>query len=75
MRTVSVNLPDFVDIDANELKFILASRLYGSRKLSLGQAAEVVGVSKRSFIELLGYYGVSVFNYDIDELEDDLHNA
>ncbi len=75
MRTVSVNLPDFVDIDAKELKFILASRLYGSRKLSLGQAAEVVGVSKRSFIELLGYYGVSVFNYDIDELEDDLHNA
>ena len=75
MRTVSVSLPDFVDIDVPELKFILASRLYGSRKLSLGQAAEVAGLSKRTFMELLGSYGVSVFNYDPTELEADLHHA
>ena len=44
-------------------------------KLSLGQAAEVAGYSKRTFMELLGKYGVSVFNYSADEIENDLKNA
>lgn len=75
MRTLTVDLPDFVDVDPRELKLILATRLYKEQKLSLGQAGELAGVSKRTFIELLGNYGVSVFNQEVDELEADLRNA
>jgi predicted HTH domain antitoxin len=37
-----------------ELSFILAARLYENGKLSLGQAAKLAGVSKRTLMELLG---------------------
>jgi predicted HTH domain antitoxin len=75
MKTLQIEIPDFVEVDAKDLKFILASTLYEQGKLSLGQAAELNGVSKRTFTELLGQYGVSVFNYDAGEVEDDVKNA
>ena len=54
---------------------ILATKLYEQGKLSLGQAAELANLSKRAFIEILGDYGVSVFNYPADSLDSDLENA
>ena len=41
MQTLQLRLPDFVDIDAQYLTLILASRLYEQGKLSIGQAAEL----------------------------------
>ncbi|PSR11709.1 MAG: hypothetical protein DA408_07580 [Bacteroidetes bacterium] len=35
----------------------------------------MVGLSKKAFLELLGKYGVSVFQYEIDEALADLKNA
>jgi len=75
MRTLQVNLPDGLEINEFELSMILASRLYETGKLSSGQAAEMVGVSKRTFIELLGIYGVSVFSDEIADLKMDIENA
>jgi predicted HTH domain antitoxin len=75
MQTLQLRLPDFVDIDAQELSLILASRLYEQGKLSIGQAAELAGLPKRAFMELLGRANVSAFNYDADELERDMRNA
>ena len=75
MQTVQINLPDFVNVNAKEIIFILASKFYEEGKLSLGQAAELAGVSKRTFMELLGNYGVSIFNYDVEEIEKDFKNA
>ena len=54
---------------------LLATKLYEQGKLSLGQAAELAGYSKRAFMELLANYNVSVFNYDAQELENDIRNA
>ncbi len=54
---------------------IIAAKLYELGKLSSGQAAEVTGLSKRAFIELLGKYNVSVFGYEASELEEDLLKA
>ena len=54
---------------------LVASRLYEQGKLSLGQAAEVVGLSKRVFAELLGSYNVSIFNYPASDLSRDVANA
>ncbi|MEK8020543.1 MAG: UPF0175 family protein [Candidatus Parabeggiatoa sp.] len=74
-QNLQLKLPLFVNIDMRELSFILAARLYENGKLSLGQAAELAGVSKRTLMELLGNYGVSIFNYDSSEIEEDLKNA
>ncbi|MGI9036198.1 MAG: UPF0175 family protein [Pyrinomonadaceae bacterium] len=75
MKTLTVNLPSTVELDEKELLLMLASKLYEKGKLSLGQAAELAGFSKRAFVEVLGNYGVSIFNYSADDLERDLENA
>lgn len=75
MRQITLNIPDFVNLDDKDISMILASKLYEGGKLSLGQAAEVVGISKRSFAELLGKYGVSLFNYPVSDLSRDVKNA
>jgi len=54
---------------------LLATKLYEQGKLSLGQAAEMAGFTKRTFMELLSRYNVSVFNYDPLDLENDVKNA
>ncbi len=51
---MNLNIPDNVEINSNELTVIVATRLYEIGKLSLGQASEMIGCSKNSFIELLG---------------------
>lgn len=75
MKTLMINLPDTVDFDDKDALMTIASRLYEKGKLSLGQAAELVGLSKRAFMELLGTYGVSVFNYPSSDLDRDVDNA
>jgi predicted HTH domain antitoxin len=75
MKTLTIELPDTVDVDDKDARMYLAARLYEKGKLTLGQAADIVGYSKETFMELLGEYGVSFFNYPSEELEDDLKNA
>lgn len=75
MKTVAIELPDNLDLSDFDVKMIVAAKLYEDGKLSSGQAAIMVGLSKRAFIEILGKYGVSVFGCTFEELERDLDNA
>ncbi|MBI3219681.1 MAG: UPF0175 family protein [Bacteroidetes bacterium] len=75
MKTLMVNIPDTVDFDDREALMAIASRLYEKGKLSVGQAAELVGLSKGAFMEILSNYGVSVFNYPSSDLDQDVENA
>ena len=75
MRTLQLNIPDDLDLKDNDFTMIIASKLYEDGKLSSGQAAELAGLSKRTFIELLGKYGVSVFSTSLSDLESDIANA
>jgi predicted HTH domain antitoxin len=75
MKTLTVKLPSTIELDESELLLMLASRLYEKGKLSLGQAAELAGFSKRAFAEILGRSGVSIFNYSADSLDRDVENA
>ena len=75
MKTITINIPDNFDTDSKYLAMILASSLYEKGKLSLGQAADVAGLTKRTFIELLGNYNVSVFNFNTSDLSKDVANA
>ena len=73
MKTLTVQIPD--NLDERETKTLLAAKLYEKGSLSLGQAANLAGYSKRTFMELLGNYEVSVFDYSEAELEKDILNA
>lgn len=75
MRTIHLNIPDSVDLKDYDLSMIVAAKLYEDAKLSTGQAAEVVGLSKRAFIEMLGKYGFSIFSKSISDLQSDIANA
>jgi predicted HTH domain antitoxin len=75
MRTITIKIPDSVDMTDYDFSFMVAAKLYEDRKLSSGQAAEMVGLSKRVFIEILGKYGVSVFSTSITDLHSDIANA
>ena len=75
MRTLTISLPESVDSEEFELKMILAGQLYEREKVTLGQAAEIVGISKRAFIEIMWRFGFSIFGESIDDLKSDIVNA
>lgn len=75
MKTLSFQVPETLDIDSNEIAMIVASTLYEKGKLSLGQAADIAGISKRTFVEIIGKYGVSIFNAPASDLASDMKNA
>ena len=68
-------MPGTLDLDDQEARLVLATKLYELGRLSLGQAAELAGFSKESFMELLAGYGVAVINYPPEQLDQDIKNA
>lgn len=75
MRTIQLHIPEDVDLKDLDFSMIIAAKLYEDGKLSSGQAAQLAGLSKRTFIELLGKYGASIFSKSISELHSDIANA
>ena len=68
---LQVQLPPEVQVE--EAKLMLAIKLYETGRLSLGQAAELGGYSKRTFMELLGKNGVAVFDYPAEDLKREMN--
>ncbi len=76
MKAITISIPDQLEMNDYEIRYALAIRLYETGKCSLGQAAEVVGISKRAFIETMNVFGGSVFSgYTREELQSDLNHA
>lgn len=75
MSSLILKVPEHFGIDEGEAKMTLAAGLFKKGKLSLGQAAELVGLSKRAFMEFLAMYDTELINYSPDELDNDLTNA
>jgi predicted HTH domain antitoxin len=73
MSQASIAIPPFVT--ESEAKFYLSMKLFEIGRLSCGQAAELAGYTKRTYMELLGRQGVAVIDYPASELQDDLGNA
>ena len=71
--TYQVTIPRQVQLTEFELTMNLAMMLFDRGILTSGQGAEMVGISKRSFLELAGKYGVSIFQYDEGELLEELN--
>ena len=71
MQTITISLPDQSGLDPKQTVKFLASKLYEAGKLSLGQAAEMAGLMKMAFAEILGDFGVSLINYPVSEMKED----
>ena len=75
VASIIIKIPTHLGIDEVEAKMSLAAGLFQKGKLTLGQAAEYMGLSKSTFMELLGFYGYDLIYYPPKELESDLGNA
>ncbi len=57
-----------MNLNEKDTKRFLAAKMFESGKLSLGQAADLAGLSKTTFSEILSDYGVSLINYPSSDI-------
>ncbi len=70
LNELKVALPQEVPVE--EARLLLMIKLFETGRLSLGQAAaRLAGYSKRAFMEMLGKFGVAVFDSPAEELEEE----
>lgn len=67
-------MPDNLAEQQYDAVRFIAAKFFESGRLSVGQAAEMAGLTKRTFAELLGDYGVSIINYSVGDLKDEFSN-
>jgi len=75
LRTLQLNFPNTIEQSDDQLRLLIAAKLYENGTLTSGQSAELAGLSKREFIEVIGNYNVSVFSTLVEDLEADIENA
>jgi predicted HTH domain antitoxin len=68
MKQLTLNIPENLNLSEKETKRFLAAKLYEAGKLSLGQAADLAGLSKVTFAEILSDYDVSLINYPSSDI-------
>lgn len=71
MQTITITLPDNNELDPKQTVKFLAAKLYEAGKITLGQAAEMAGLTKVAFAEILGDFEVSLLNYPVTEMKRD----
>ena len=75
-ESILLSLREPVESIGLEMKRALSLRYYASRRLSLGQCAELAEMNKKAFIQYLSSHKISIFNFDSeDELLEDIRNA
>jgi predicted HTH domain antitoxin len=58
-------------LSSEEARLLLAVKAYEVGKASTGQAAEMAGLSKSAFLEMLGHYRVPLFDTPASELHEE----
>lgn len=53
----------------HHLRLMAALKMFELGQISTGKAAELAGISRVDFLQTCNRYGVSVFNYPLDEAE------
>ncbi|MBX2896499.1 MAG: UPF0175 family protein [Cyclobacteriaceae bacterium] len=60
MKKLSLTIPDNLQFSELELEIILAGGLYKHKKLTLDEAADLINLSKSTFVELIKKHGFSL---------------
>ncbi|MCT7963605.1 UPF0175 family protein [Laspinema sp. D1] len=55
-----------------EIRLLAAIAYFQGKKLSLGKAAELAGINRLEFMDILSQKGITLFDYDETELETEL---
>jgi predicted HTH domain antitoxin len=72
---LTLTVPDMVNLSQTDAQILFAIKLFESETLSLGKAAEMAGLSYRTFYELLIRYGVPVVSMSEEEAAEEIANA
>ncbi|MFM6436861.1 MAG: UPF0175 family protein [Phenylobacterium sp.] len=80
MKTISIELPETAfsalrkspDEFAQEMRIAAAVKWYELGEISQGKAAEIAGLNRAKFIEVLSRYQVSPFQYTPQELAEEI---
>lgn len=76
MKTLTIELPDELSAEQeHDLKMELAGALYTKGLLSTGEAAALMGIGRREFIETMGRYRVSLVGDSIEHFAEELADA
>ena len=83
MVTVTFELPEDVlssvrkdpDRFTQELRLAAAAKWYEMGLVSQSRAAEISGLSRSEFISALGRFEVSVFQYNMDEIAEEVNRG
>jgi len=75
MMELTLTVPDMANLSQTDAQILFAIKLFEAEKLSVGKAAEVAGLSYRTFYELLGRYGVPIVNMTTEDTEQEIMNA
>jgi len=73
---VPINLLAALKIGSAELKYqirlLAAIAYFQEKRLSLGKAAELAGINRLKFMDILAQKGIVIFDYDESEVEVEL---
>jgi len=72
---VVIELPNELDLSETEIKVATFIKLYELGKISSGEAAKILGISRLEFLDLLGKYKVQISPDEEEELLKDIKNA
>ena len=70
-----MTIPDSIHVSQADAQIMLAVKLFETKRLPLGKAAAVAGLSYRVFHELLVKYGVPVVTMTEDDVRMEADNA
>lgn len=71
---VTVTFPE-LNIKEDELKLLLAVKLFEEGVVSLGKASEIAGYSEKAFTEVLIHKGIAPIKYSNLDLNKESRNA
>jgi len=73
--SILLSLKNSADEFAYKMKLYTAIVLYQKRQLSLGKSAQLVGMDRLSFINMLKNEGIAVFDYNDKEMDEVFEGA
>ena len=73
MKVIRLKVPE--DVSEDEVRLLVAVELYRESKLTLKQAAELANLCVEDFIKELGRRKVSVVNWPVEELKEELEEV
>jgi predicted HTH domain antitoxin len=72
---LTLTIPDSVGVSEADAQIMLAVKLFETKRLPLGKAAQVAGLSYRTFYELLIKYDVPIVTLTEEDVRKELENA